>query len=94
MFWTGFFIGFAACLAIGLTAHFIHDRVSDRRSLPVFRLRIVKDSGALRRSRATGTPSATYCITNLKTMNREQKITFGSDGHQRLEARVPKAGQA
>jgi hypothetical protein len=26
MFWTGFFIGFAACLAIGLTAHFIHDR--------------------------------------------------------------------
>jgi hypothetical protein len=26
MFWTGFFIGFAACLAIGLTAHFVHDR--------------------------------------------------------------------
>jgi len=26
MFWTGFFIGFAACLAIGLTAHFIHAR--------------------------------------------------------------------
>jgi hypothetical protein len=26
VFWTGFFIGFAACLAIGLTAHFIHDR--------------------------------------------------------------------
>ena len=26
MFWTGFFIGFAACLAIGLTAHFIHNR--------------------------------------------------------------------
>jgi hypothetical protein len=26
MFWTGFFIGFAACLAIGLTAHFIHER--------------------------------------------------------------------
>jgi hypothetical protein len=26
MFRTGFFIGFAACLAIGLTAHFIHDR--------------------------------------------------------------------
>jgi hypothetical protein len=27
MFWTGFFIGFAACLAIGLTAHFVHDRL-------------------------------------------------------------------
>jgi hypothetical protein len=26
MFWTGFFIGFAACLAIGLTAQFVHDR--------------------------------------------------------------------
>jgi hypothetical protein len=26
MFWTGFFVGFAACLAIGLTAHFVHDR--------------------------------------------------------------------
>jgi hypothetical protein len=26
MFWRGFFIGFAACLAIGLTAHFIHER--------------------------------------------------------------------
>jgi hypothetical protein len=26
MFWTGFFIGFAVCLAIGLTAHFVHDR--------------------------------------------------------------------
>jgi hypothetical protein len=26
MFWTGFFIGFATCLAIGLTAHFVHDR--------------------------------------------------------------------
>jgi hypothetical protein len=26
MFWTGFFVGFAACLAIGLTAHFIHER--------------------------------------------------------------------
>ena len=25
-FWTGFFVGFAACLAIGLTAHFVHDR--------------------------------------------------------------------
>ena len=26
MFWTGFFVGFAACLAIGLTAHLVHDR--------------------------------------------------------------------
>ena len=26
MFWTGFFIGFAACLAVGLAAHFVHDR--------------------------------------------------------------------
>jgi hypothetical protein len=26
MFWTGFFLGFATCLAIGLTAHFVHDR--------------------------------------------------------------------
>jgi hypothetical protein len=26
MFWTYLLIGFAACLAIGLTAHFIHDR--------------------------------------------------------------------
>jgi hypothetical protein len=26
MFWTGFFIGFATCLAVGLTAYFIHDR--------------------------------------------------------------------
>jgi hypothetical protein len=26
MFWTGFFIGFAACLAIALTGHVVHDR--------------------------------------------------------------------
>jgi len=26
MFWTGFFVGFAACLAIGLAAHLAHDR--------------------------------------------------------------------
>ena len=27
MFWTGFLlVGFAACLAIGLTGHFVHDR--------------------------------------------------------------------
>jgi hypothetical protein len=26
MFWTGFFTGFAACLAIGLAAHFVQDR--------------------------------------------------------------------
>ena len=26
MFWTGFFTGFAACVAVGLTAHIIHDR--------------------------------------------------------------------
>jgi len=26
MFWTGFFIGFAACLAMGLIAYFVHDR--------------------------------------------------------------------
>jgi hypothetical protein len=26
MFWTGFFVGFAACLAIGLAVHFIYDR--------------------------------------------------------------------
>ncbi|MGY2903715.1 hypothetical protein ACVWVY_002736 [Bradyrhizobium sp. URHC0002] len=26
MFWTGFFVGFAACLAIGLTGHVVHDR--------------------------------------------------------------------
>ena len=26
MFWTGFFIGFAACLTMGLIVHFIHDR--------------------------------------------------------------------
>lgn len=26
MFWTGFFVGFAACLAIGLIAHFVYDR--------------------------------------------------------------------
>jgi hypothetical protein len=26
MFWTGFFIGFAACLAIGLAAHVVHYR--------------------------------------------------------------------
>lgn len=26
MFWTGVFIGFAACLATGLTWHFIYDR--------------------------------------------------------------------
>jgi len=25
MFWTGFFIGFAACLAIGVTVHFVYD---------------------------------------------------------------------
>ena len=25
MFWTGFFIGFAACLAIWLTTHFVHE---------------------------------------------------------------------
>jgi hypothetical protein len=26
MFWTSFFIGFAACLAIGLTAQFVRER--------------------------------------------------------------------
>ena len=26
MFWTGFFTGFAACLAIRLAVHFVHDR--------------------------------------------------------------------
>jgi hypothetical protein len=26
MFWPGFFVGFAACLVIGLTAHFVHVR--------------------------------------------------------------------
>ena len=26
MFWTGFFIGFAACLAIGLAAHVVYYR--------------------------------------------------------------------
>jgi hypothetical protein len=26
MFWTGFAIGFAVCLAIGLTAHFVRER--------------------------------------------------------------------
>jgi hypothetical protein len=26
MFWTGIFIGFAACLAIALAVHFVHDR--------------------------------------------------------------------
>jgi hypothetical protein len=26
MFGTGFFVGFAACLAIGLAARFVHDR--------------------------------------------------------------------
>jgi hypothetical protein len=68
--------------------------VSDRLSLPVFRPRIVKDSGALRRSRATGAPSATYCITiSLRTMKRDQKITFCSDGHQRTESPVPKGAQ-
>jgi hypothetical protein len=25
MFWTGFFTGFAACLAIGLTVHLVRD---------------------------------------------------------------------
>jgi hypothetical protein len=36
--------------------------VSGRHSLPVFRPRSVKNSRALRRSRATGTHSGTYCI--------------------------------
>ena len=26
MFWTGSFFGFAACLAIAVTAHFVHER--------------------------------------------------------------------
>ena len=26
MFWTGAFFGFAACLAIAVTAHFVHER--------------------------------------------------------------------
>ena len=26
MFWTGFFIGFTACLGIGLAAHVVHNR--------------------------------------------------------------------
>jgi hypothetical protein len=26
MFWTGFFTGFAACFAFGLTASFVYDR--------------------------------------------------------------------
>ena len=27
MFWTGFLVGLAACLAIALIVHFIHDRL-------------------------------------------------------------------
>jgi hypothetical protein len=75
MFWTGFFIGFAACLAIGLTAISSTIGVNARHSLPVFRPRSVKDSGALRRSGATGTNFGTYCI--LTPVKRQQKITVG-----------------
>jgi hypothetical protein len=62
MFWTGIFIGFAACLAIALAVHFVHDRHRGRRSLPIFRPLSVRGSRALRRSRATGTNFGTYCI--------------------------------
>jgi hypothetical protein len=59
MFWTGFFIGFAACLAIGLTAHFVHDR----RQRAAFIASLSPAERESRRSGATG--------TNLHTHARE-----------------------
>jgi hypothetical protein len=71
MFWTGFFIGFAACLAIGLTAHFVHDR----RQRAAFIASLSPAERESRRSGATGTNFGTYCI--LTPVKRQQKITVG-----------------
>jgi len=64
MFWTGFFIGFAACLAIGLIAHFVHNRRQRAAFISIFRQRSAKNSKALRVLGAIGTTSETCCITS------------------------------
>ena len=64
MFWTGVFFGFAACLAIALTAHFVHER--RQRSAFIASLTSPEREEllrALRQSRATGTSFVTYCTT-------------------------------
>jgi hypothetical protein len=66
MFWTGFFVGFAACLAIGLTAHFIHERRQRAAFIaslsPAERERL----RGFETVKATGTNFATYCIISSR----------------------------
>ena len=51
--------------------------VSGWHSLPDFRPRSVKDSGALRRSGATGTNFGTYCIISSRPCSAKRKSHFG-----------------
>jgi hypothetical protein len=99
-FWTGITVcsgqGFSSVLLLasqsGLQRISSTIGVNARHSLPVFRPRSVKDSGALRRSGATGTNFGTYCI--LTPVKRQQKITVGKmrqSGPTRLKPRNARA---
>jgi hypothetical protein len=66
MFWTGFFVGFAACLAIGLTAHFIHDRRQRAAFIASLSPAERERFRGFEKVRATGTNFATYCIISSR----------------------------
>jgi hypothetical protein len=66
MFWTGFaigfvVIGFAVCLAIALTAHFVRERRQRSAFIASLSPAQAKPSEVLKRSTATGAPFATCC---------------------------------
>ena len=93
MFWTGFSSVLLLVSRSDLQRISSTIGVSARHSLPVFRPRSVKDSGALRRSGATGTNFGTYCIL-LTPVKRQQKITVGEmrqSGPTRLKPRNARA---
>jgi len=65
MFWTGFFSSVLLLVSRSDLQRISSTiGVSGRRSLPIFRPRNVKGSGASKQSKATGTNFATYCIIN------------------------------
>ncbi len=66
MFWTGFSSVLLLVSRSDLQRISSTIGVSARSSLPVFRPPSVKDSGALRRSGATGTNFGTYCIISSR----------------------------
>jgi len=93
MFWTGFSSVLLRVSRSDLLGMSSTIGVSERHSLPVFRPRSVKGSGASRQSRATGTNFGTYCSI-LTPVKRQQKITVGEmrqSGPTRLKARNARA---